>query len=254
MRYRNLPILILALVAVAPLGLLAESAAELIRRGDALDAELKSREALEVYLKAESLKPDDPELLIKIAKQYGDLINDAPNRAQEKASGQKSLEYAQRALALDPNLADANLSMALCYAKLTPYMGNKEKVKSSKLIRDYAQKAVDLNPKSDYAHHMLGRWNQEMAAMGDIQKGLAKLFYGGLPEASFEKALEELDIARQLRPDRLLHQVEYGRTLLLMGRKEEGIRQLKKGLAMPNTEKDDPETKLRGQRTLEQFD
>mgnify|MGYP003694409427 CR=1 FL=1 len=47
-----------------------------------------------------------------------------------------------------------------------------------------------------------------------------------------------------------MHYVELGRAYAQMGRTVEARRFIEKGLAMPNVEKDDPETKRRGRETL----
>jgi hypothetical protein len=47
-----------------------------------------------------------------------------------------------------------------------------------------------------------------------------------------------------------MHYVELGRAYAQMGKTAEARRFIQKGLAMPNLEKDDPETKRRGQETL----
>lgn len=56
-----------------------------------------------------------------------------------------------------------------------------------------------------------------------------------------------------LNPNRLLHLVELGRTYAMMGKKAEAKKLLEAGLAMPNKEKDDPETKQRGRATLKEI-
>ena len=53
-----------------------------------------------------------------------------------------------------------------------------------------------------------------------------------------------------INPHRLMHYIELGRIYAQMGRKEEARQFINKGLAMPDTEKDDPETKQRGRETL----
>jgi predicted Zn-dependent protease len=63
-------------------------------------------------------------------------------------------------------------------------------------------------------------------------------------------ALDCFKTAVKLRPDRLIHHIELGRTYAQMGKTEEARKALNKGLAMPNTEKDDPESKRRGREAL----
>ena len=53
-----------------------------------------------------------------------------------------------------------------------------------------------------------------------------------------------------LNPGRLIHFVELGRTYAQMGKTQEAKQLINKGLAMPSREKDDPETKQRGRKTL----
>jgi hypothetical protein len=54
----------------------------------------------------------------------------------------------------------------------------------------------------------------------------------------------------QLNPNRLMHYIALGEVYVEMGKKEEGCRLIKRGLAMENTEKDDPQTKHEGEAIL----
>jgi hypothetical protein len=114
-----------------------------------------------------------------------------------------------------------------------------------------AEQALKLNPKSDYAHHMLGRWHQEIADIGGATRLLAKIVYGGIPKGSYLEALDHFKKAREINSKRLIHQIEYGRTLAMMGKDVDAKREIKKGLDMPNREADDAESKLRGKATLD---
>ena len=97
---------------------------------------------------------------------------------------------------------------------------------------------------------MLGRWNQELAQIGGVTRAVAMIVYGALPSASYDEAVKCFEKAIALNPNRLLHYVELGRTYALMGRKEDAKKFIEKGLAMPNHDRDDPETKERGRKTL----
>lgn len=228
----------------------AQTASELIARGDALDANLRSEEALPLYLKAEKLQPDDTGLLIKIAKQYGESMTGMKSKEAQRKAGETALAYSQRAVKLAPSLADAHLAVAICYGRLLELMPARQKVEYSKLVRQGAEKAIQIDPKSDYAWHMLGRWHQAVATMDGFTKAIVKIIYGGLPDASLAEAVKCFEKARQLKPDRLAHTVELGRTYAMMGRKVEARKYLDQGLAMQNKERDDPDTKARGRETL----
>ena len=241
---------LLFLLALFALGAQAQTVQELIAQGDELDAKLRSEEALPLYLKAEKLQPDDAGLLIKIAKQYGESMAGMTNKDAQRKAGETALAYSQRAVKLAPSLADAHLAVAICYGRLLELMPARQKVEYSKLVRQGAEKAIQIDPKSDYAWHMLGRWHQAVATMDGFTKAIVKIIYGGLPDASLAEAVKCFEKARQLKPDRLAHTVELGRTYAMMGRKVEARKYLDQGLAMQNKERDDPDTKARGRETL----
>lgn len=231
---------------------LGQSASEWKKQGLAREADGKPREALEAFQKALGKNPKDAEILVKIAKQYGDLMPSLAGEARKQAA-QKSLQYSRQALAIAPNDSDAHLAVALSLGKNTEFMGNREKIDASREMKAEAKKALELNPKSDYAHHLLGRWHQEMADIGGMTRMIAKMAYGGVPKGSYQQALGHFDKARSINRKRLIHQIEYGRTLAMMDRDEDARREIKKGLAMPNRDADDPESKARGRETLEEL-
>src|SRR5690606_18990267 len=103
--------------------------------------------------------PDDPFILQKISRQYSDLATDASTPAEKKQLCSAALAHAQRAVALDPSSADAALSLAVSYGKLTLDADTRTRIEFSRLIRRYAEQALALDPSSDYAHHVLGRWH-----------------------------------------------------------------------------------------------
>ncbi|MFK7849888.1 MAG: tetratricopeptide repeat protein [Akkermansiaceae bacterium] len=228
---------------------MSQSASEWEKKGLSFEAKGKTREALNAFLKAEAKAPKDAEILVKIAKQYGDLMPSLSGAAKKDAAN-KSLQYSRKAVTVAPNNSDSHLAVALSLGKSTEFMGNKAKLEASREMKTAAEKALRLNPKSDYAHHMLGRWHQEMAGIGGGTRLVAKIVYGGIPKGSYETALEHFKSARSINRKRLIHQIEYGRTLALMGKDDEAKREITKGLAMPNRDPDDADAKTRGRKTL----
>ena len=227
----------------------SQSASEWKTKGDGFDSSGKTKEALAAYQNALKKDPNNADILVKIGKQYGDMMPSLGGAAKKEA-GRKSLQYSRMAVAADPKSSDSHLAVALSLGKNTEFMGNKEKLEASREIKAKAETALRLNPKSDYAHHMLGRWHQEMADIGGASRLIAKVIYGGVPKGSYQEALRHFDSARKINTRRLIHQTEYGRTLAMMGRDAEARTEIQKGLDMPNREADDGESKARGRETL----
>jgi Flp pilus assembly protein TadD len=83
-----------------------------------------------------------------------------------------------------------------------------------------------------------------------LKRTLGSLIYGTLPQTTTEEAVKCFEKAIEINPNRLMHYVELGRAYAQMGQTVEARLFIEKGLAMPNVEKDDPETTRRGRETL----
>lgn len=243
-----------ALIAVLAVpAFAAEDFAALLARGDQLDAQLKTKDALAVYLEAEKLQPNNADLLHRIAKQYGESQNDTRDKAERRRIGNIALDYAKRAVAADANNAKAQLALAISYGRVAPYLDNKTKIAYSKLVKQHADRALALDPRDDLTWHVLGAWNYELANLNPLLRGIAQLIYGKLPSASNEDAVKAFRKAVELNPRRVGNQVELGRALAELGKKDEARAALEKGLSLPIRQRDDPETKERARAALKKL-
>ena len=240
-------------LALASTGMGAESAGELIQKGDVFYDKLQAAEALKFYLPAEKLDSNNVRLLVRIARQYRHLMSDAAKPSEKKQLGTTAVNYAQRAIALAPNDPEAHLALAIGYGKLSPLEETKQQIANSRLIKIAADKAITLNPSNDLAWQVLGRWYLALADVGTLKRAYAQVAYGKLPPAKYEDAVRCFEKAIALNPNRLMHYIELGRTYAQMGRAADARKFINKGLAMPDTEKDDPETKNLGRQILKKL-
>lgn len=239
-----------ALIMAGAAALRAETAEQLLERGTPLDRKFQAREALEFYLAAEAVEPRNPAVLVRIARQYRHLMVDATDKVEKVRLGRIALKYSEAAAAIAPEDAEAQLSVAISQGKLLPLLGAKEQVAVSPRIRAAVDRTLQLDPRNDLAWHILGRWHRVLADVSGLKRALAGAVFGGLPRGSTEEAEKCFKRAIELNPNRLMHYVELGRVYAQMGRTEEARQLIGKGLAMPNVEKDDFETKQRGLETL----
>lgn len=222
----------------------------LLKRGDAFDSAMKTKEALEVYLKAEKLQPKNAELLHRIAKQYGETMNDVRSEADKKSYAQKCLDTAKRAVEADPANPLAQVALAVAYGRIAPFLDNKTKISYSKLVKEHAEKAIAADPNCELAYHVLGAWNYELAGFGAIMRTLTKLIYGELPAASYAEAERNFKKAIALNSKRVANFVELGRTYIELGDKTKAKENLAKGIALPSIYRDDDPTKDRARAAL----
>ena len=92
------------LIAVATAALLlvdagsaAESVDTLVEKGKAFERKFQTNDALPLYLSAEKVEPKNPELLVRIARQYRYLMTDASDNQEKLRLGHIALDYSTRA-------------------------------------------------------------------------------------------------------------------------------------------------------------
>jgi tetratricopeptide (TPR) repeat protein len=229
----------------------AESADELIKNGDIFYGKLQAAEALKFYLPAEKIEPKNVRLLVHISREYRHLMSDASTPAEKRRLGGIAVDYANRAAALEPGDPDAQLAVAISYGLIQPLEGNRERIEASRIVKAAADKTIRLDPSNDLGWHVLGRWHKELADISAFQRTMAQAIYGViLPQSTYGEAVTCFEKAIQLNPNRLIHYIELGSVYAQMGRSEEARQLIAKGLAMQNTEKDDPEVKRQGRELL----
>src|SRR5690606_22407903 len=76
----RLAVFLLATLALAR----AQTAEDLIRQGDVRDGQNQNQEALVLFLQADTIQPNDAEILRRIAKQYDQLAVIASSKAEKK--------------------------------------------------------------------------------------------------------------------------------------------------------------------------
>lgn len=232
---------------------LTDAVAEKLGQAEAAEKRFDSRAALGFYLEADKLRPDDPVILQKIARQLSDLSLQVATFEEKKAQAAQALGYAQRAVELAPDDALNALSLAVCYGKLAVFSDTRTKIRYSRLVKQEAERAVALDPRSDWAHHLLGRWHYEVASLSLGTRFFVRLIYGGLPPASNAEAIRHLERAVEIAPARVPHHLELGFALLAAGRTDEARASFERGLALPSTELYDEPAKLRARAALEKL-
>jgi tetratricopeptide (TPR) repeat protein len=244
------PELVVVFALLSGSSLRAQPIDKLISEGDLFYTKLQASEALKYYLPAEKLDPNNVRLLVHISREYRHLMSDASSTADKVRLGGVAVNYADRAAALAPKDPEAQLAVAVSYGKLQPFQGNRQRFDAVHIIKDAADKAIELDPTNDLAWHVLGRWYKGLAEVDGFHRVLAQAAFGVLPSATFEEAVTCFEKAIQLNPNRLMHYIELGAVYAEMGHKDDARRLIGKGLSMQNTEKDDSETKREGQQVL----
>jgi len=217
----------------------AQDVPTLIKKADALDAQERTLDAIQVLKQAEKVDPNDPEVLINLSQDYSDAIDIAKEQSKKSAYATLSLEYAKKAVRAAPDNSDAHTCLSIAYGKMTDFVDNKTKMEYSKVVKSEAEKAVELNPKNDMALLILARWNFDMATLNPFLKAIAQALYGEMPPASKEKAVEYFQKAIAVAPDRIIHHAEYANALEAMGKTQEAKAEWLKVTQLKPTDSED---------------
>lgn len=228
----------------------AAEADDLVKAALAAESAFDSERALELFQAANAARPDDAFILQKIARQYSDLTVDAAGEDRKKELARLALEYSLRAHELAPDNAVNTLSVAISHGKLGLYSNTGDQIDHVRHTKEYAEKSLAQNPDYAWAHHVLGRWHYEVAKLGRTKRLFVGLFFGGLPKASSEQAVEFLQKAVALEPKNPTHHIELGFALLADGQTAQAREAMQRGLALPDREKHDGLTKRRAREAL----
>jgi tetratricopeptide (TPR) repeat protein len=170
-------------------------------------------------------------LLWRIAWTHVDIGEATRDSGEQERMYRRAAEEARRAVELDPADASAHMVQAIAVGRVALTAGTREKIELSRQVRESADEAIRLDQTLDGAYHVRARWHHEVASLGFVSRNVVRLVYGGLPEASYELAVEDFLRAIRLN-DRVLHRLELARTYLAMGYRSEARSHLEHAVEM----------------------
>jgi tetratricopeptide (TPR) repeat protein len=227
-------------LTAASLPLSAQTAADHIRQGDEAYAQFDDAKALEEYLAAVKLEPENYEALWKTARAYfdlGDLMEpkDKSEVEEQRRLFTESYKLARQAVRTTPDDTWGHFFYSAAQGKYVLTQGKKEQINASKNIKAEIEKAIELDPENDLAYHALGLWHRTMAEIGGAKRLLGGLIYGSIPKGTNEESERNLKKAIELNPEYTNHHLELGRTYLAMKNYDLAKQEFQKTLELPNT-------------------
>jgi tetratricopeptide (TPR) repeat protein len=243
--------LAIILFLVGSASVLAADAGPLLAQAKAAEARCDPATALPLYLALLRARPDDPEIMLKVARQHSDLADSQPTAAKKQAEVREALGYVEQAVRLNPKSAVAELSLAICHGKLAAWSEHaRDKIAYSRLVQEEAQRALVLDPRYAWADDILGQWNCALASLSGTERFFVTVLYGGLPAASYDQGIADLRRAVALEPGEPAHRVELGFAYLAVGQRPAAREEFSRGLALPAHAPSDNEEKARAQAEL----
>jgi tetratricopeptide (TPR) repeat protein len=241
------PVAAFAQQSAAPL---PGSVADVVQRGQTRLDRGDWSGALSILKTAPPAGESDPALQSALSRAYSEIGEDTPagSNAQE-ANYQQALDHAKKELQLAPNSAQAHLDLSITTGKLATVSGAGTKLKLAPIVADEARRTLELDPSNWRAYHVLGVWNREIATLGGFKKFGASLM-GGLPKASLEDAISNLEKADSLAPGSIRNHLELARTYEKAKRDADARAQYQKAVSLPPSEPRDAELQRQARAEL----
>ena len=90
--------------------------------------------------------------------------------------------------------------------------GTEQKIINSYEVKEYAEKAIKLDPSYDGTYHLMGRWHYNVADLSWIERSIASWVYKTPPDGSFKEAVDFFKKSINAKDDEIRHYVWLGKS------------------------------------------
>ncbi|MCW3106287.1 MAG: hypothetical protein JWQ09_793 [Segetibacter sp.] len=234
--------------------LFAQDVNVLLKEASNLERSLKDEPALNKYKEILVSDPSNIQSLIRSSEICSALGARQTDKKAKQDFYEKARDYAQKALAVDSNSADANYVRAVVAGKLTEIeTDNKKLVADIKDIKTYADKALSINPNHGKANYVLGKWHFQMVTLSWTKKAALKVLFGGMPEASIENAFNYMEKCKTLEPYFVLNFLDLAKAYKYDNQPAKAIAVLNQLVKLPTRTPDDVALKTEGKTLLSEM-
>lgn len=186
-------------------------------------------EALSRLTALKQRHPDNADVLWRRALILTDLGKVAEDEDKALDHYYRALEDANAALSLDSTSAWPHAIKALTEGRICLHAGNRERARRSSAVKQHAERALAIDSSMALPYHILGHWHRDVSDLNFVQRTIVKTVYGGLPDASFDRSVENLKRSIELDAHSYNH-VELAKTYLQMDEDEKALEQLHRAL------------------------
>jgi len=226
----------------------------LTKEAEKLESSFREYDALQKYKEVLRHQPINLNALCRAS----DLCSRIGHREESKAKRadyyKAARTYAEVALKVNPQSAEANFVMAVAMGRMALISSGREKIEAVNEIKKYAENAIRLDPRDFKGYHVLGKWHYEVSNLSAVERTAAKIFFGGLPKASLKESIWYYEKSKSLFPELNLNYLELAKAYHRNNENQKAIELLKKLETMPFKTADDARVKKESQMLLKEWD
>lgn len=215
-----------------------------LERGDQEFSRIRYLLAQTFYDSALATSPDSAEVLWKLARVYVCLADISP-REQKLDLYRRAEAFAHRCIRADSTESGGHTWRAAALGNIAMFEGGKTKVRLCYAIKSELMYSIKLNPNDDIAYSILGTFYMALGNVSWIERQLAAIFLGSLPDGGYHESEAALKKAIALAPGIIRHHFELGRLYMLQDRREEALKEFQKVASLPVMLASDQRTQYR---------
>jgi tetratricopeptide (TPR) repeat protein len=230
---------------------LSQDPETMMNEAKALERKFREDSALGIYKQAFSLQPSNLQAAIKCAELSGNMGRRASGTIRISAWMNQAQGFADAALRIDSNNADALTAMAQAARNFAETEEKKDK--ATDFLRkwhSWSVKALEKDSMNAKASYLLGRWHLEVLTQGGFRKATGKLLYGGLPEANIDTAVALMEFCKEKEPYFCANFLDLAKAYNFKHNYEKAIQVLERLAKLPTRRQDDVDIKAEGKEFL----
>ena len=236
---------------------LSQTVDELIKQGDQFVSDFQNQKALDTYLKAEKLEPNNWDVLWRISRAYVDLGEKMPEKTDAQKDEQekvynKALDYANKSIKNGSDQSITYVRRAIANGRIALFQGVFSAVGTVNDVKEDCEKAIQLGNGGNYvqglAHYVLGRTHLKVC-----EKSYLVRLPIGLGWGDTEDAVKLLETAVKLKPNFRMFMFELSKAYVEEDEYDKAKKLLKKIEKAPKVDEDDDKVLAEAKKLYEEI-
>ncbi len=242
------------LFSQSPAPLVGGTVFELIASGDELvSKEFSNQKALQKYLEALALEPNNAEVLWRISRAYVDIGEHLPTTSDAEKQLQlqtyeRSAEYAEKAVRANAQSSMAYTRRAIANGRVALFRGVWESLDLVKKVKVDLEKALELSPANDVAHYVLGRTHAKVSERPRVFRWPL-----GLSWANLDDAVRHYEMAIKIKPGFIMYHLDCARAYVETDEIEKARTYLSMITSLPTQDEDDEQYRKEAKELMEKI-
>jgi tetratricopeptide (TPR) repeat protein len=141
--------------------------------------------------------------------------------------------FANRSVRADSLSSNGHAWLAASIGNIAMFEGGKTKVQLCHAIKREIDRALVLNPGNPLAYSILGSFYKALGDVSWIEKQLATIFLGGLPDGGYDESVIAFKKAIELAPDVVRNHYELGKVYMLQDKDGEAMVEFQYTVSLP---------------------